>query len=212
VFNALMGPMIIYFALMAHVMYHHFIQAPGALTMTDFSADVPKDLREATIKARKGLIKSHLDVYSFKADSAAYLKNIATADYTFEDPLQFIEDRSAWSKILAFFGKTIDSVEADVRGEHHGPNEVVLDLTFNMKLDFFGMKVGPLSLAMRQHIMLEPAAKAGGPEKIFSVREDWGGNVIMNEDNSQFKPLGRVHKMLRRFVGIVGSKIATTLG
>ena len=50
--------------------------------------------------------------------------------------------------------------------------------------------------------MLEPSeVKVGGPEKVFRVYEEWGGNVLLTEKTCQPPMLGKLHSKLRQFTG-----------
>ena len=139
-----------------------------------------------------------------------YVDNILTTDATFEDPIQTWEGKKDLRTMFKMCQGLLVSNDYDIRGEHHGPNEIVLDMTMSFVMNVYGTKVGPISLPMRQRIMLEPASKPGAQEKIFAIREDWGGNVVISEESAAFKPLGRVHKMLRRFMGFLGVKAVET--
>lgn len=87
-----------------------------------------------------------------------------------------------------------------VHSEHHAPHEIVMDWT--MTLTTTWAPTFPLSLRMRTHIMLEPSSN--NKEKIFRVFEEWNGNKQLNEKTT-LPLLGKIHRALRRFVGIMGS-------
>ena len=65
--------------------------------------------------------------------------------------------------------------------------------------------LGPLapqmSIPMRTHLLLEPAERPGGAEKIFRIAEDWYGNEQLTEKNVKISLLGKIHQSLRRYYG-----------
>ena len=198
---AILGPILLYAVLLGYVLSYHFLSAPPSLALDP----LPKDLKEATLKLRKPLIAAHLDAFAGK-NAASYLDKYVTEDATFEDPMQFWAGKSALSPAFAAFGPLILENRYDIRGEHHAPNQIVLDMTMNMKLDFFGLPV-PVSLPMRQNLMLEPAAKPGGQEKVFAIWEDWGSNPLLTEKTATVKQVGAAHKAVRNGFGAMGLEL-----
>ena len=64
-----------------------------------------------------------------------------------------------------------------------------------------------MSLPMRYRLMLEPPEQLGGPERIFSITEEWHGNSLVTDRNT-FPPFyGSMHRRLRRFTGVVLAQV-----
>ena len=77
---------------------------------------------------------------------------------------------------------------------------IFIDFIFQTTVSF--LPNVPMSINMRTHIMLEPSeVKVGGPEKVFRVYEEWGGNVLLTEKTCQPPMLGKLHSKLRQFTG-----------
>ena len=59
-----------------------------------------------------------------------------------------------------------------------------------------------MTMNARTHILLEPSeTKVGGPEKVFRIYDEWGGNPLMNEKTLSPTLLGTLHSKLRKFHG-----------
>ena len=61
--NAILGPLMIWVVLQVVTFGWHFLQDPPALSIQDFPASTPKDVKEALIKIRKPLIKEVMDTF-----------------------------------------------------------------------------------------------------------------------------------------------------
>ena len=96
VFNAIFWPLVIYFALMGHVLYSIVLQEPEALKVQDFPQGAQKD---AVINARKPIIKALKDAMAgtYKGDFA---KDFGTEDIEIEDPLQRYSGAEAFSNLF----------------------------------------------------------------------------------------------------------------
>merc|ERR1712083_621939 len=101
--------------------------------------------------------------------------------------------------LVQMFTTKVKDVEVEVYGEHHAPHETVMD--WKIKAWYKMLPNYPISLTLRTHFMLEPPSTKGGPEKVFKITEEWGGNPLMNERTVTPSLLGKVHSKLRRFTG-----------
>ena len=66
VFNALLGPFLIYLVLMGHVGYRMFVEEPEPLSVQDFPKGTAKEARDAVVSGRKALIKDFMDAFAGK--------------------------------------------------------------------------------------------------------------------------------------------------
>jgi len=195
---SLSGPLIIYGLLMIHVIYQHGFKVPNPLPKPQWPNHVKEDLKQAIIANRKYIIQDLKDVFSSKLDYNKFLKNRATDDISFEDPLERIDGAVEFGHFLSMC-KYLDNFEFKVHHEIHSAHEILLD--WDIK---FGIKAFPsirMSIPMRTHMMMEPPQKAGEPEKIFRIFEDWFGNEQLTERSSKIPYLGKIHQSLRRFMG-----------
>lgn len=61
--NAILGPLVIWATLLAIALGWHFLQSPPALSIQDFAASTPKEVKEALIKMRQPLIQEVIQLY-----------------------------------------------------------------------------------------------------------------------------------------------------
>ncbi len=82
-----------------------------------------------------------------------------------------------------------------VKGEHHGPNHIVLDWTQEMMTSYLPWVV---RVPMRTNLLLR--REGGGKEKVYRYYEEWWGNRQLNRETT-FPALGVLHERLRYFTG-----------
>ena len=63
IFNAILGPLMIWGILLGITVGWHFLQDPPALSIQDFPAETPKEVKDAVIKNRKPLIKDVMSTF-----------------------------------------------------------------------------------------------------------------------------------------------------
>ena len=64
VFNAIAGPLLIYFLLLAHVGYRVFLEESEPLSVQDFPKGTTKEAKDEVIKARREIIKDVMDAFA----------------------------------------------------------------------------------------------------------------------------------------------------
>ena len=64
--NAILGPLVIWGILLGITLGWHFLQTAPALSIQDFPAETPKEVRDAVVKNRKPLIKELMAVLQVK--------------------------------------------------------------------------------------------------------------------------------------------------
>ena len=68
--------------------FQHGFKVPNPLPKPQWPNHVKEDLKQAIIANRKYIIQDLKDVFSSKLDHNKFLKNRATDDISFEDPLE----------------------------------------------------------------------------------------------------------------------------
>jgi len=193
---AVVGPLLVYCALLGHVTFRHFVETPGPIEVQDFPKDTPKD---AMIAQRKPLVKDFLDSWKGKLAIKDFSAKWLTDDAEYEDPFCRFSGRTEFEAVLHIGTSAWQVVDLKTLGEYHGTHEILMDqeITIALKMlpDF------PVTMRFRGHYLLEPPAKAGAPEKLFRYFEEIGGNRLLNERTTAIGPLGKVHSKLRRYVG-----------
>jgi len=196
---AITGPLLLWAALMLHVIYHHAYTKPGPLPNSQWPAHIKPDMKEAIIANRKYILEDMKNLFDNKMEVKKFMASRTTSDFVWEDPLQKIE---GVEDVTMFFGliKYFGAVEFKTFQEVHSAHEIIMDweLTIILPKSVGSLKFG---LPMRTHLMLEPAEKAGSAEKLFNVYEEWGGNVLLTAKTVGVPYLGLVHSMLRKFFG-----------
>ena len=72
--NAILGPLIIYWALMGHVMYNTFMRTPTeGVKVQEWPKDTKAEAKDAIIASRKPLIKDMFDILSGKGNVQKFL-------------------------------------------------------------------------------------------------------------------------------------------
>ena len=87
-----------------------------------------------------------------------------TKDFTFEDPMGLYVGQSEFAELYKIVKASVSNLDFSIKGEYHGPHEIIMDWTMHLTMKPFGMK---MDLPMRTNILLEPAEKGGQQEKIF---------------------------------------------
>ena len=87
-----------------------------------------------------------------------------TDDFEFEDPMGRYIGQAEFVHLSKIIAATVSGLDFNIKGEYHGPHEVIMDWTMNFNMKPFGFTV---NLPMRTHILLEPAEKGAKQEKIF---------------------------------------------
>ncbi len=91
--------------------------------------------------------------------------------------------------------RTINWAAFHVSGEHHGPNEFVVDWIQDMNTPFFSFNV---AVPMRVHWLLRKDSQ--GKERVYRYFEEWWFNKQLNQETT-LGPLGMVHEQLRWWTG-----------
>ena len=71
--NAILGPIIIYWLLMGHVIYNTFLRTPGAVSVQEWPKDTKPEARDAIIASRKPIIKEIFGLLEGTADVKQFL-------------------------------------------------------------------------------------------------------------------------------------------
>jgi len=196
------GPLLLWAALMLHVIYHHAFSEPAGLPSPQWPSHIKPDMKEAMIANRKFILDDLKAVMSAKLRPAKFMSTRATSDLSWEDPLERFDGAS---DVAIFLGmcQYLEGLTFKVHHEVHSAHEILMDwdISFGIK----GLSHIPwlkVSIPMRTHLLLEPAEKPGSSERVFRLYEEWGGNVLLTEKSLSWPPyLGLIHQSLRRFTG-----------
>ena len=82
------GPLLVWAALMLHVIYHHGFTEPAGLSAPQWPAHIKPDMKEAMIANRKYIIDDFKAVISGTLRPAKFISTRVTADFIWEDPLE----------------------------------------------------------------------------------------------------------------------------
>jgi len=201
---AVVGPFLVYYAFLGHVVYRHWGETAGPIEVQDFPKDTPKELKDAMIAQRKPLVKDFFDAFKGKLPIKDFSSKWLTDDAEYEDPFCRFSGRSEFEALLKIGTSAWKIIGDKTISEHHGTHEILLDEEFTMALNV--LPDFPMTIRSRIHFLLEPPSSAGGPEKLFRFYEEIGGNKLLNE-RTTFGPLGKVHSKLRRYVGTLFAMI-----
>lgn len=196
--QACIGPILIYFILVAHVAFQVGFKEPEALAVPTWPTGTNPQDKEAIILARKPTIGKFMDFLD--GHNADFFKERCTEDIDWEDPFErftAIEEVDAFARLATRWVKNTD---IQVHGEHHAPHEVIMEWTLKTTLSF--LPSFPMSMKMRTHILFEPSTEnIGGTEKVFRIYEEWNGIRLLNEKTISPAFFGKVHSKLRKFHG-----------
>ena len=193
------GPLLVWAALILHVIYHHGFTEPAGLSAPQWPDHIKPDMKEAMIANRKYIIDDLRAVMSGILKPAKFISTRATADFIWEDPFERFEGASDVGSFLDM-NQYIDGVTFKVHREVHSVHEIILDweVGFGSK----GLSWLKVNIPMRIHLLLEPAEKPEYSEGLFKLVEEWGGNVLLTEKSLPMPPyLGLIHQSLRGFTG-----------
>jgi len=198
IFTAFLGPLVIYFLILGHVVYHVGFKEPEPLKVPQWPSSTKVEDKQAIIAARKPILREFMDFLGGK--NAEFFKKHATEDIDWEDPIERIKGFDEMDGFAKLATRWIKESEIDVISENHSPHEIIMDWKIKTTVSF--LPNNPMSINMRTHIMMEPSeVKVGGPEKVFRIYEEWGGNVLLTEKTCQPPILGKLHSKLRQFTG-----------
>lgn len=96
-----------------------------------------------------------------------FFSNRLTDDFEFEDPTGRYVGQNELAEFYKVILAAVSDLDFDIKGEYHGPHEIVMDWTMRFKLVPLWF---PIELPMRAHILLEPAEQGGKLEKIFRYK------------------------------------------
>ncbi len=97
---------------------------------------------------------------------------------------------------MEWTNRGVNWVVYHIKGEHHGPNLIVMDWVQDMNLPYLPSVNFPIP--MRTNLLLRK--EKDGKEKIVRYFEEWWGNKQLNRETT-FPLLGQVHENLRYFTG-----------
>jgi len=200
--QVVLGPSLIYFFLLGHVAYQIY-KDPDELKTQAWPAHTTKAEKEAIIKGRKPLINGILDLAAAK--NPDFAKKFCTDDIDFEDPIQRVKGLAEVDSMVKFLHRVIKHGEVEVHEEHHSAHEIVL--VWTVTIQHHVMSSVKMPMYLRSHVLLEPPATKGGPEKVFRMFDEWGGNPLMTERNTWPSWLGKTHSKLRLFHGYLMTKL-----
>jgi len=196
--NFFLGPLLIYLVLMGHVLYQVAVKTPDDLTVPAWPSHATKQEKEAIIRGRKVILNDLL------TSGHGWAEAHCTEDVELEDPFQKSVGMEEVSAISEIYHTLLIPTQGDdkpkVLGEHHAPHETILELEVKRRLPYLP-NVQPLTMLMRIRFMWEPPSTKGGPEKVFRMSLEWGGNPTLNERTVSPSLLGKIHSKLRRFTG-----------
>lgn len=202
IYWAIVGPLLLSLLLLSHTGYRVYVQKPGPITITDFPREIAKADKESIIKSRKGLLEDVMDAFAGKftgGQARKFVKERFTSDGEFEDPWSKFKGSDELYTLVETMHLCMHNIEYDIHGEFHGPHEYIVDWTMVGYTKLFPNFA--LSIPMRSHFLVEPAAKPGTPEKIFRIYEEWNGNALLNEKTT-VSYIGQIQSRFRRFIGM----------
>ena len=91
---SIMGPLLLWAALMLHVIYHHGFTEPAGLLSPQWPAHIKPDMKEAMIANQKYIIDDLKAVMSGKLRPAKFISTRVTANFIWEDPLERFDGAS----------------------------------------------------------------------------------------------------------------------
>lgn len=203
IFKAILGPVLIYFILIAHVVFQVGFKENEPLQAPEWPAGTNKADKDAVIAARKPILHDFMDFVGGK--NGDFFKKHATEDIVWEDPVERftgIEEVDGFARVAT---RWIKSTEFQIHAANHAPHEVVFDWTLTTTLSI--LPSFPMTLRLRTHILMETSGEkvdgklvpVGG--KVFKIFEEWGGNPLLNEKSFSPAIIGKVHSNLRKFAG-----------
>lgn len=198
IFRAFLGPILIYFVLLAHVVYQVGLKEAEPLDVHKWPANTKAEDKAAIIAARKPILREFMDFLGGK--NAEFFKQHGTEDVDWEDAIERISGFNEVDGFARLATRWIKDTEIEVFSENHAPHEIIMDWKLKTTVSFLPSL--PMSIRMRTHILLEPSTvKIGAPEKVFRVFEEWGGNPLLNEKSVAPTIFGKLHSKLRKFHG-----------
>lgn len=193
---AVLGPVLIWTVLMGHLFYYTAFSTPNSVSVEDPIKDAK------VISSRKSIVDDFYSALDGKiSDMSQFLKDKMTADVHLEDTIQTFLGRDEFVRMWTWYGKNFACGEFRVEGEHHGRNVIVMEYQAVCRSilapDFFRIPI-----SFRSHVILKD-------EKVFKYHDEWMKMPLLSEENSTFKILGTIHRMLRRFNGYLLHNLAT---
>ena len=130
IFRACLGPVLVYFILMAHVVYQVAFKEAEPLEVPQWPANTKPEDREAIISARKPILREYMDFLAGK--NAEFFKQHGTEDVDWEDAIQKITGFNEVDGFARLATRWIKDTEVEIFSEHHAPHEIVMD--WNLKV------------------------------------------------------------------------------
>ena len=130
IFRAFLGPALVYFILMAHVVYQVAFKEAEPLEVPQWPANTKPEDREAIISARKPILREYMDFLAGK--NAEFFKQHGTKDVDWEDSIQRITGFNEVDGFARLATRWIKDTEVEIFSEHHAPHEIVMD--WNLKV------------------------------------------------------------------------------
>ena len=132
IFRAFLGPLLIYFIILAHVVYQVGFKEPEPLKVPQWPSTTKSEDKLAIIAARKPILREFMDFLGGK--NAEFFKKHATEDIDWEDPIERITGFKEVDGFARLATRWVKDTEIEVFSENHAPHEIIMDWKLKVSL------------------------------------------------------------------------------